>query len=196
MIQEKLKFLSDQFNGVICAVDEVGYGACFGPIVSCALVMPVNSKHLFVNIRDSKKVCNNKRYIFYNKLVAHCKFSLGFASNYEIDIMNVRNANILCCLRAISNLDYNFDMCFIDGNMHFNKQQYVSIPKGDETYIEIAAASIIAKVSRDYFMHFYGIKYANYDLDQNKGYCTKNHMNLIRKNGITDLHRRSFLKNL
>lgn len=183
-------------NKNLCGIDEAGCGSLFGPVVACAVIMPEDKKALFENIKDSKSLGKSKRNMWYEKLVQNCIYSIGIASNIEIDEINIRQATILACKRASNNLKYLPHRFYVDGNMVFKSEKYISIVKGDNKFIEIASASIIAKVTRDHFCYLYDKLYPEYNLNQNKGYPTSFHRNKIKSKGPSNMHRKTFVTRL
>lgn len=192
-----LSFLSTKESEVV-GIDEVGYGAIAGPLITCVLYIPWIHNTKFLSIRDSKQLTEKNRNIWYNIITKYCFYSIGIASNNEIDKINIRNATVLACQRAVNNFSYKANKYFVDGNLKFNSQKYVSIVKGDEKFIEIAAASVIAKVTRDQIMILYSKKekYSKYKWLSNKGYCTAQHISKLKIFGPTNLHRKTFIKNI
>lgn len=189
-----MNFLLDCYTDA-CGVDEVGCGSLFGPIVASALIIPKEYKHLFLNVRDSKELSASKRLEWYKIIISYCKYSIGIAFNYEIDEVNVRNANILACMRAAENIE-DVSIKVVDGNINFKLPNYISVIKGDEKYAEIAAASIVAKVFRDTLIQFYDVLFPEYGLNQHKGYATSSHIRALQKLGATNYHRKTFLSKI
>ena len=182
-------------------IDEVGRGAVFGPVISAAVVLTekdgLTLKKLGVN--DSKKLTPKKRKLLFPKIIAlSLDYSLGQSSAREIDQLGIRYATELSMIRAIKKLKNNPSEVIIDGPLSLrlwegNQRNIIS---GDSKFISIAAASIIAKVMRDSLMERLEIKYPGYFIFKNKGYGTKQHFSSLRENGLTSLHRESFLNKL
>lgn len=184
-------------DGIVVGVDEVGRGSLAGPVAACAFIL--NRNNISSGIDDSKKLSKKTRDLLYNELTASTNghiFAIGMASNIEIDEINILNATMLAMKRAVNNLSVPFNKVIIDGNRVPDDLQNAScIIDGDAKYIEIAAASIIAKVYRDNLMANL-IESDQYGFAQHAGYGTKAHIDAIKKYGASKIHRRSFLKNI
>jgi len=181
---------------VVCGIDEAGRGPLAGPVFAAAVVLPENYSHPVLN--DSKKLSEKKRDAVYDDIIkdAVC-YSVGIASEEEIDEINILNATFLAMKRAVDGLNIKPDFAYIDGNQYPKtgvKEE--TIVKGDGKCISVAAASIIAKVSRDRFMLEIDKQYPEYQFSKHKGYGTKLHYEMIEKYGISKVHRRSFLKKI
>ena len=182
-------------------VDEVGRGAIFGPVFSAALVLTeANGLTLKkLGVRDSKTLTPKKRKLLLPKIIAlSSDYSLGQSSVREIDQLGIRYATELSMIRAIKKLKDNPSELIIDGPLSLRlwKGHQRNIISGDSKFTSIAAASIIAKVKRDFLMERLEDKYSGYFIFKNKGYGTKEHFSSLKENGLTNLHRKSFLKNL
>ena len=181
---------------VVCGVDEAGRGPLAGPVFAAAVILPENYTHDILN--DSKKLSEKKRDLVYEDIVrdAVC-WSVGIATEKEIDEINILNATFLAMKRAVEGLEIKPDLAYVDGNRepHTGVKE-ITIIKGDGKCMSVAAASIIAKVSRDRFMLELDEKYPQYQLSKHKGYGTKLHYEMIEKYGVSEIHRRSFLKNI
>ena len=182
-------------------IDEVGRGAIFGPVFSAAVVITKKNsltlKQLGVN--DSKKLTPKKRKFLLPKIIdLSSDYGLGQASVREIDQLGIRHATELSMIRAIKKLKNNPSEVIIDGPLSLRlwKSRQRNIISGDSKFTSIAAASIIAKVTRDFLIERLEKKYNGYYLFKNKGYGTKEHFSSLRANGITNLHRKSFLTKL
>ena len=183
----------------ICGVDEVGRGPWAGPITACAVVIERNDykfkKLKKMGVRDSKKLDEEKREMFFEVLTKDPEiiFSLGWVSSKEIDKLGMAEANNLVLKRSIRGLKIKPDYVLSDGflikKLGFKKEKVV---KGDSKVLTIAAASIIAKVSRDRYMIELSKKYAHYGFEKHKGYGTKRHQKAIKEFGICPEHRKSF----
>lgn len=181
---------------VVCGVDEAGRGPLAGPVFAGAVILPENYSHEILN--DSKKLSEKKRDLVYDDIIkdAIC-WSFGVATEKEIDEINILNATFLAMKRAVDGLSIKPDLAFIDGNRYPNTGvKEVTIVKGDSKCMSVAAASIIAKVSRDRFMMEMDEKYPEYQFCKHKGYGTKLHYEMIEKYGVSEIHRRTFLKNI
>ena len=182
-------------------IDEVGRGAVFGPVFSAAVVL--TKKNTFtlkqLGVNDSKKLTPKKRKLLLPKIIAlSSDYSLGQSSVREIDQLGIRYATELSMIRAIKKLRNNPSELIIDGSLSLRlwKGNQRNIISGDSKFISIAAASIIAKVTRDSLMERLERKYPGYFIFKNKGYGTKEHFSSLNAIGQTDLHRKSFLKKL
>ena len=187
--------LSKGYNN-ICGVDEAGRGPLAGPVCAAAVILPKGE--IIEGVNDSKKLTEKKREALYGvikeKAVA---YSIAFASVEEIEEMNILNATMLAMKRAVDGLDIPADYAMIDGN----KLPDLNIPaeyviKGDANSMSIAAASILAKVTRDRLCADYEKEYPQYGFAKHKGYGTKLHREMILKYGPCKIHRMSFLKKL
>ncbi len=177
----------------IAGVDEVGRGALCGPVVASAVVF--NKPFIgWEVIKDSKKLSSTNRLRCFFLIIKNAlSVSIGLAKSVEIDKINIRNATHKAMIRAIDNLAIKPDIAVIDGNSVPNYNLLMrSIVKGDNKIVSIAAASIIAKVYRDYLMNEYGKNYRGYGFEKHKGYGTNEHLNSIKKLGITPWHRITF----
>ncbi|MBU8848338.1 MAG: ribonuclease HII [Desulfobacterales bacterium] len=177
---------------VIAGIDEAGRGPLAGPVVSAAVILP----HDFscAGINDSKKLSEKKRNAFFPviKEQAVC-VATGISSNYEIDQINILQASLLSMKRAVENLSTPPDFLLIDGKFTLNMDiDQTALVKGDSKSISIAAASIIAKVTRDAIMKELHGKYPRYNFIQHKGYPTQAHKKAILKYGPCPVHRLTF----
>ena len=178
---------------LVAGCDEAGRGALAGPVVASAVILPYKFHNILIN--DSKKISKKKRELLEPIIKKEATaWSIGISSEKEIDQINILNASILAMHRAIKNLNIKPELLLIDGN-RFKKYQetpHKCIIKGDEKYLSIAAASIIAKVHRDHIMSKIHEIEGNYMWNKNKGYPTKEHKIRIRQFGISKYHRKSF----
>lgn len=179
---------------VICGIDEAGRGPLMGPVVAAACILPEG--FVIEGLNDSKKLTEKKREALYDLIVENAlSYCVAMASVEEIEEINILNATMLAMNRAVKGLSIPADMALIDGD----KSRGFDIPtktvvKGDATVPCIAAASILAKVSRDRMCDEYDKEYPEYGFAKHKGYGTKAHMDAIREFGPCPVHRRSFLK--
>ena len=180
-------------------MDEVGRGAVFGPVFSAVIVL--NKKNKFIlkqlGVTDSKKLTPKKRNLLLPKILfLSSDYGIGQSSAREIDKLGIRIATELSMIRALKKLKNKPSELIIDGPLLFRKWDGIqkNIISGDSKFTAIASASIVAKVCRDNLMERLEKKYSGYLIFKNKGYGTREHLSLIKKNGITNLHRKSFLK--
>lgn len=181
---------------VVCGVDEAGRGPLAGPVFAAAVILPDGYSHEILN--DSKKLSEKKRDTVYDDIVRDAvAYSVGIATEKEIDEINILNATFLAMKRAVDGLSVKPDLAYIDGNQYPKTGvAEVTIIKGDSKCMSVAAASIIAKVSRDRFMMKVAEEYPQYEFSKHKGYGTKLHYEMIEKYGVSPVHRRSFLKKI
>ena len=177
---------------IIAGVDEAGRGPLAGPVVAAAVILPENFNFDFIN--DSKKLSPKKRekafFLIKNSALS---FAVTSISNKIIDKINILNASLLAMKKSIHKLKIAPDLVLIDGNKKPNSNyKEIAIEKGDSKSLSIAAASIVAKYIRDKIMENYGKIYPEFEFERHKGYPTKRHKLLIKKFGITKIHRRSF----
>lgn len=189
--------LSAQHSILIAGVDEVGRGALFGPVVAAVAILPPQALAELVaaQIRDSKKLSPERRVRLAAQIChSALDWQIGFATNAEIDRINILQASLLAMRRAVLKLKVQPGLCLVDGNRPIGDltipQQ--TIVKGDEKSLAIAAASIVAKVWRDALIIRLAQKYPMYDLVTNKGYGTKRHLEALQQYGPCRLHRLSF----
>ena len=180
-------------------IDEVGKGAVFGPVFSAVVVL--NEKNKFIlkkfGVIDSKKLTPKRRKFLLTKILSlSSDYGIGQSSAREIDKLGIRFATELSMIRALKKLKETPSELIIDGPLLFRPWKGIqkNIIMGDSKFTSIASASILAKVSRDNLMERLEKKYSGYLIFQNKGYGTKEHLSIIKENGITKLHRKSFLK--
>lgn len=181
---------------IVAGVDEAGRGAWAGPIVAGAFVLQKKDlpipKIIKKNIKDSKLLNSKKRGQAYLYLTQNYIWSTGFASHEEIDKIGIQAANQLVMTRAVEKLILKPDYLLIDGRGFKFNIEFQNVIKGDLKIFCIAAASIIAKVTRDKILIDYDKKFPNYYFCQNKGYGTKNHFKSLRRYGCCPVHRKSF----
>lgn len=179
---------------IVCGVDEAGRGPLAGPVYAAAVVLAKG--YVVDGVNDSKKLSEKKRNELFDKIVNECVcYSIGTASVKEIDEINILQATILAMKRAVDGLSVKPDIALIDGNKKPGLDiAELDIVKGDGKSANIAAASIIAKVSRDRYMLELAKKYPQYQFEKHKGYGTKLHYQMLDEYGISDIHRKSFLK--
>ncbi|KJV69572.1 ribonuclease HII [Candidatus Neoehrlichia procyonis] len=177
---------------VIVGVDEVGYGAIAGPVVSAAVFFPTRN-NITQEIKDSKKLTPQKRQDLFLEITKYAKYGIGFANVSEISQYNILNATHLSMKRALLNMNIKIDFILVDGNRTPNLPWKIkTIVNGDNISISIAAASIIAKVTRDKLMKELHVQYPQYHWNKNHGYGTKSHISSLYKYGKTIHHRSTF----
>lgn len=177
-------------------LDESGCGPAFGPVVAAAVLMPPDWSHKILN--DSKKVSEKNRNILFDEIIKNAiDYSIQEVSAEKIDEINILQARFLAMDKCVKTLKQTPEHLIIDGNRFYSKYHipYTCVVKGDAKYTSIAAASILAKVYRDRIIEYLSKTYTMWGLEKNKGYLTKQHIELIKENGLSDLHRRSFCKN-
>ncbi|MFL8968581.1 ribonuclease HII [Helcococcus kunzii] len=198
--RDQLEILLDKakdYNS-ICGVDEVGRGPIAGPVVSCAIVM--GGDHID-GVKDSKKLTDKKRRELakdiYSRAIA---IGYGIVEHNIIDEINIRQASLLAMKQAIDNLSdkkcnpYKCDLALIDAEIIEHDIDQIAIISGDDLVYEISCASILAKIFRDDIMIEYSKKYPEYMFEAHKGYGTKKHYEAIDEYGLTDIHRKTFMK--
>ena len=184
----------------ICGIDEVGRGPFAGPVVAAAVILPKDCDILYLN--DSKKLSEKKREALFEPIKQYAlAYGIGEASAQEIDEHNILQATFLAMERAVENLKENFklqpDILLVDGNRDPKIMDNTrTVIKGDANSASIAAASILAKVTRDRELVKLDEIYPQYAFKQHKGYPTKLHYERISEYGISPVHRRSFLKKI
>ena len=182
-------------------IDEVGRGSVFGPVYSAAIVLSEKERLILkkLGVNDSKKLTPKKRNNLFPKIIAlSSDYGLGQSSVTEIDKFGIRYATELSMIRAVKKLRNKPSELIIDGPLSLrlwegNQRNIIS---GDSKFISVAAASIVAKVMRDSLMERLENKYPGYFIFKNKGYGTKQHFSSLKENGLTNLHRKSFLNKL
>lgn len=175
----------------VAGIDEVGRGPLAGPVVSAAVILPEN--HYILGLNDSKKLTVNKRNQLYKQITDEAvAVGIGIISAKEIDEVNILQATKKSMLAALQNLQVQPDLLLIDAVQLDSIYPEWSIVKGDMNSVSIAAASIIAKVTRDQLMTDYESQYPGYGFQEHKGYGTKRHLEAIRQFGPCPIHRTSF----
>ena len=181
----------------ICGVDEAGRGPLAGPVCAAAVILPEGA--VIEGLDDSKKLTEKKRERLYDIIKQTAvAYSVAYGTLEEIETVNILEATYLAMNRAIEGLTVKPDFALIDGN---RVPRGIKIPcetvvKGDSRSMSIAAASVLAKVTRDRLMLEYDKKYPEYNFKKHKGYGTKEHTELIKQYGPCEIHRLSFLKNI
>jgi len=176
---------------VIIGIDEAGRGPLAGPLVAAAVYIP--EKFDTCGIKDSKKISPKKREELYSRIIGECQVGIGIIAPEEIDNLNILQATMLAMRLASEDLSIQFDKVLVDGNRCPEILNCESIIKGDDKFVQISAASIIAKVTRDRVMMKLAEKYPVYGFELHKGYGTKAHLMALKTHGaIEGVHRFSF----
>ena len=181
----------------VCGVDEAGRGPLAGPVCAAAVILPEDC--VIEGLNDSKKISEKKREMLFDIITEKAlAYSIAYGTLEEIEEYNILQATYIAMNRAIEGLNLKADFALIDGN---RVPKDITIPcetvvKGDSKSFSIAAASILAKVTRDRLMLEYDTKYPQYLFAQHKGYGTKVHYEAIKQHGVCEIHRLSFLKNV
>ena len=201
---ERLTILKDMEKNLyekgfkyICGIDEAGRGPLAGPVVVAGVIMPKDS--MIEGVNDSKKVSEKKREKLYEIILAEAiSYSVAIVGQDVIDDINILNATKQGVTKVVKELDVTPNLILVDAltNIDTKGIPYDSIIKGDATCYNIAAASIIAKVTRDRIMRQWDEVYPMYGFAQHKGYGTAVHIAAIKEYGLCPLHRRSFVKNI
>jgi ribonuclease HII len=180
----------------ICGIDEAGRGPLSGPVFAAAVILPVNQ--LIDGLNDSKKLSEKKRELLFDTITEQAiDYSIGFATEVEIDEINILQATFLAMKRAYDGLRVKADLALVDGNrMPSLGVDTQTIIKGDALSANIAAASILAKVSRDRLMYEIDKIYPQYQFAKHKGYGTALHIEMLKKFGPCPVHRKTFLKKI
>ena len=184
---------NDKGYELIGGIDEAGRGPLFGPVVAACVVLPKGC--LIEGVNDSKKLSEKKREALFDEIKEKAvAWGVGIVDNNTIDEINILEATRKAMHEAVSNLQVKPDYIFIDAEKHVDTCgiPYLPIIKGDALSINISCASIIAKVTRDRMIDELAKEYPQYGLEKHKGYGTKEHIDAIKKYGITPLHRKTF----
>ena len=199
-LQELSKYEEEYFQKgieLIAGIDEAGRGPLAGPVVAAAVILP---KHALIEgVNDSKKLSEKKREKVYEDIISNAiAWGVGIVDNNIIDEINILNATRLAMHNAIEELSIKPEFILIDAEKKVNTGNipYLPIIKGDALSISIAAASIVAKVTRDRMMREYDKMFPAYGFEKHKGYGTKMHIDAIKEYGLCPLHRLSFVKNI
>lgn len=180
----------------VCGIDEAGRGPLAGPVFAAAVVLPIDCE--IPGLNDSKKLTEKKREELFDIIISAAEsYCVASASEKEIDEINILNATFLAMRRAYEGLSVKPDKALIDGNKKPGLPcEEETVVKGDSKSMSIAAASILAKVSRDRYMLEMAKFYPEYCFEQHKGYGTKLHYEKIREHGVSEIHRKTFLKKM
>ncbi len=177
---------------LVAGCDEVGRGPLCGPVVAAAVIFPDRTIEIPVIIRDSKQMTATQRDAAYDWITQNTIWAIGQCTPREIDELNILQASLTAMTRAARALKYTPQFCLIDGNKMPRDLTGQTVVKGDAKSISIAAASIIAKVTRDRLMTELATQYPMYAWDKNAGYPTPAHLHAIEKYGINEHYRKSF----
>ena len=205
---ERLKLLKEYeykySDNIIAGIDEAGRGPLAGPVVAACVVLDIDDNFFYLN--DSKKVTEKRREVLYDEIINKSKsFGIGIVDNDIIDEINILEATHIAMKDAYEKCDimyfkkYNkhIDLLLVDAlNIKNVDIKQISIIKGDAKSVSIAAASILAKVTRDRMMAEYDKIYPEYEFLKHKGYGTKVHIDALKKYGPSNIHRKSFIKNI
>lgn len=191
------KLFQEREKVVVAGVDEAGRGPLAGPVVAGAVVLDLDTP--LEGINDSKKLSEAKRERAYAAIISGARaWAIGIATPEEIDRINILNASLLAMKRALEQISSPFSMVIVDGNREIPQLQWAqtTIVKGDGISASIAAASVVAKVTRDRMMHELHHTYPEYGFDVHKGYPTARHRSAVTALGLTPVHRKSFCTSL
>ena len=203
MAENLWNYEREQWNSgltALCGVDEAGAGPLAGPVYAAAVILP--REIIFPGLNDSKKLTAKKRDVLFDQITATAEaYSIAFVTAEEIDSLDILNARMLAMNRAIEGLSIRPDLCLIDGNRDHGSSVSITAPHmclvgGDGKSASIAAASILAKVSRDREMLRLDALYPAYRFAKHKGYGTREHYAALLENGPSPVHRRTFLRTL
>lgn len=182
---------------LVCGIDEAGRGPLAGPVCAAAVILPIGTD--IDGLNDSKKLTEKKREMLFPMIIENATaYGIGFASEQEIDEINILNATFLAMSRAVEALGISPDLLLIDGNQKpkIGVGEEVTVIKGDAKSVSVAAASVLAKVSRDRYMLEKSQEYPQYAFEKHKGYGTKLHYEKIAEYGVSPIHRKTFLKKI
>lgn len=181
---------------IVCGVDEAGRGPLAGDVYAAAVILKNDTLIDYLN--DSKKLSEKRRELLFDEIIEKAEaYCVATASVEEIDRLNILQATMLAMKRAVEGLGVKPDIALIDGNRLPELEcESRCVIHGDAVSASIAAASVLAKVSRDRYMKELAEKYPQYRFEQHKGYGTKLHYEMLKEHGISEVHRRTFLKKL
>lgn len=191
ILSQEEKLLLNKFSNIL-GIDEAGRGPWAGPVVMAGVLIPNNCTLFIEGINDSKKILIKKRLEIFNQIILNFKYKSVIVSNEEIDNIGIGNSVVKGMNEIIS--FFNSEINLIDG--YFKKDSFPinseCIIKGDQKYYSIAAASIIAKVTRDKIMEDLDKIYPNYNFKKHKGYGTKEHIEMLKQFGVSKIHRKTY----
>lgn len=193
MLKYEKELISSGYE-LICGIDEAGRGPLAGPVCAAAVILP--NGLVIDGVNDSKKLSEKKREKLYDVIInSAVAYSVQFVFQDTIDEINIRQATHLAMQNAVNELKIKPDILIVDGNdnINFEGTESMYIKKGDANSQTIAAASILAKVTRDRYMVSLAEEYPEYGLEAHKGYGTKKHIEAIRKYGVQPIHRKTFM---
>lgn len=182
---------------LVCGIDEAGRGPLAGPV--CAAAVILDPDFTIEGLNDSKKLSEKKRALFFDQIREHAlAYAIAFATEQEIDAHNILQATFIAMNRAFSGLERTPDVVFVDGNRDPDLpcDDVICIVRGDAKSASVAAASILAKVTRDRYMEMLDKQYPEYLFKVHKGYPTRKHVEVLLEIGPSPVHRQSFLKKI
>ncbi len=190
------KELINEGYNIVCGIDEAGRGPLAGPVCAAAVILPVDVE--IDGLNDSKKLSEKKREALFDVIREKAvSYSIALVDEKTIDEINILQATFLAMRNAVENLEIKPQAALIDGNRNPGLDIYErTVVKGDGKSMSIAAASILAKVTRDRYMLELDEKYPEYEFKKHKGYGTKLHYECLEKYGISPVHRKTFLKKI
>lgn len=188
--------LENEHGSIVIGVDEVGRGPLAGPVVAAAVCIPMENRGhpVWRDVQDSKKLSAVRREVLFSVIQGQCQFGIAEASVEEIDTINILQASLLAMRRAIEQIACDNPFILVDGNRLSKSWPWEAraVVKGDSKSVSIAAASILAKVTRDRMMEQFAQTYPAYGWANNAGYGTPEHLAALETHGVTHHHRRSF----
>lgn len=182
---------------LVCGIDEAGRGPLAGPVCAAAVILDPN--YTIEGLNDSKKLSEKKRNLLFDQIKEHAlSYCIAFATEQEIDEINILQATFLAMNRAYAGLEKTPDAAFVDGNRDPGLPcgETTCIVEGDAKSASVAAASILAKVTRDRYMEMLDEQYPQYQFKVHKGYPTKKHVEALLEHGPSEVHRQTFLKKI
>ena len=182
---------------LVCGIDEAGRGPLAGPVCAAAVILDPN--YTIEGLNDSKKLSEKKRNLLFDQIKEHAlSYCIAFSTEQEIDEINILQATFLAMNRAYAGLEKTPDAAFVDGNRDPGLPcgETTCIVKGDAKSASVAAASILAKVTRDRYMEMLDEQYPQYQFKVHKGYPTKKHVEALLEHGPSEVHRQTFLKKI